>query len=493
MSGALVQIRKRPRRVGTGSSMDRLIHCASSIALPHAFYETEASERGTVIHDFMANVGPLGVAEALELVPERWREAVELIDISGLDLQLSLAAEVALAYDCETQTARELGRGDDPGIFTDVRDSEIPARMDMVGVKAVPAGRRGLVVSWKTGWYTRRKRVDSDWQLKTEGLCAARAYDLDVVEVQLINIDEGPPFVRKAVYTALELDAIEQEVLDHYARALEVRAMYERNEVPDKYELGDWCTFCPSKRFCHAYVGQVKALAAGDVMKEILQVGSLQPEQMKWAWLALEAVERDVSIFKKMVYGAANAFLMGTGEPPIHLATLPDGRERYLARVLKEGNENVDGNKAFEAIEDARQALAEARDAKNRPLLTKEQLDAINFTMLASDATTVDSTKGLIEEAVKKHVPKGKGKAATDALFEVLRKAGAITRKPVDRVEDITVKPQRAATRKLERGPTDDASVEAAAAEHRAAGDPESDWPTGYDAEAEARALAEAE
>ena len=67
------------------------------MALPHASHSTIYTSRGTAIHAFLEDVSAIGRDAALELVDGEYRDTCEALNLDGLDLQLSLAAEVAIA------------------------------------------------------------------------------------------------------------------------------------------------------------------------------------------------------------------------------------------------------------------------------------------------------------------------------------------------------------------------------------------------------------
>lgn len=409
--------------VATGSSIERLIRCASSIGLSHIHFATAFSERGTVIHSYLEGCADGDRELALAAVPEEWRDACAAIDLSGLDIHLSLTAEVAIAYDVETDTARELGRGAGR-VYETVTDSEIPCCLDVVGVREeevqVSPGvylqrkrRIGLVVDWKTGWLTRKKRVENDWQLKFGALAVARLYDLDVVEVQLINLSEGKPYVQRRVYTIVDLAQIAVEVGEFYDRAVEVRSLHAAGKLPAKYELGEWCEQCPARDLCPARLSLVRAA----LDRKPADIARLSDEEVADLYRRLTNAKRLINQTLEQLKG----IVMAPGRGPVFLSEESDGKLRYLAPIVSEGNEQVDGPITYEVV------------AK---MLGEEY---------ARIAAPPDATKKGIKAAVRKaredgRVRRGYGEKTEKAILAELRKRGGATKRaPKMRAEEIVV------------------------------------------------------
>lgn len=342
--------------VATGSSIERLIRCASSIALPHVYFETIHSERGVVIHSFLEATTKVGREDALAAVPDQWRDACDALDLTGLDAQLALTAEIAMAYDCERDVTRELGRGAGR-IYDDVQETEIPCMLDIVGVREVVVEeietspgvffqvkkRIGLVVDWKSGWLTRRKNVSTDWQLKFGALAAARRFDLDEVEVQLINVAEGmKPYARRAYYTSFDIARIASEVRDFYAGAVEVRALYRTGRLPERFNVGEWCEHCPSKLLCPSQRARITAALA----LEPSDIRQLPPAQL--GELYVKGKEA-IGLLAKMC-DEIEGLVGAPGLPSLFLSNEADGKSRWLAMVMSDPNEYLDGPISFDVV-----------------------------------------------------------------------------------------------------------------------------------------------
>lgn len=384
--------------IATGSAIERLMNCASSVALPHAHFETPYSTRGTALHSYLEELSRSSRDDALNLVDDEWRPACERLNIDGLDDLLSLAAEVALAYNVESDTARELGRGAGR-IYDDVTDEEIPCALDVVGVRVLPSGvRRGLVVDWKTGWLTRKKRA-SDGQLKFGALAAARAFDLDVVEVQMVHLSENrTPWVQPAVLDALDLETFAADIRALYAEAKRLRAEYHAGKMPTTFSMGGWCDYCPAKLFCPAQTRLLRSVMSLDELDDLMRVSPMPDAVAADAYVRLEGVERVIATLRGQIYAIAKS-------RPLYLGATEDGRHRWLGEVISNPKEYLDGNSTFDVLEE---------------LVSAE---------CADEATKVTATKKDVQAAIKKHVPKGKAARTMATFLAEMRLREGVTRK----------------------------------------------------------------
>lgn len=403
--------------LATGSSIERLVRCPSSIALPHVRFETPYSNRGTAIHAFFEDVARNGREAALAAVDDEYRDVCWSLNLDGLDMQLQLAAEVALAYDCIRDTGRELGRGQGR-IYDDVTSDEIPCALDVVGVKLVPAGRRGLVIDWKTGWTTKKKRVASDWQVRFGALAAARTFDLDIVDVQLIHVSEDmPPWIQRGSYSAFAIEQTAAEVQAFHQVALNVRDQYLAGETPKDFNTGEWCDYCPAKTFCPAWTRMLRAVIAGDA-EQLSIVSPMTPDMAGHAWREIERIEKILKVVKGQIYGLAKSM-------PVHLGETADGMHRWLCEVLAEGNESFDGDAAYEAVAEVVGAFVKDAEIGERA---------------ASEATKLTTTKKDIAAAVKGAVPRGKGAKVIDEVHKAIRERGGARKKVGLKIEQIITK-----------------------------------------------------
>ena len=393
----------------SGSAIERALHCTASMALPHADHTTIHTERGTVIHTFLEDVCVVGRETALECVPDDYREVCDALNLDGLDVQLSLAPEVAIAYDVLTDSARELGRGEGRK-YDDVGLNEIPCTLDVVGIREVPRGRRGLVIDWKTGWTTARNSRQV-LQLDFGGLATARAYGCDVVEVQLVHVREDVrPWVQRRTLSGLEIDAFAAEVQQAHASAVELRKRLIDGAAVPSWKTGPWCEHCPSWQWCPAQMNLVRNLLSGDEFDQVLRTQPIPERTLAYVWDRIAEAKRTLARLTGIIRGAALA-------KPIKLGELPSGEVRWLGLVMGEGNDKLDGDKAYAVLAD--QLGTEVADAATKRTATKKDITA----------------------AIKNAVPKGRGAKTMAAFLAELKVRGGVANKISSNVEEWTAKP----------------------------------------------------
>jgi len=398
----------------SGSAIERAMICGSSVALPHSRHETIYTTRGRAIHSFLEACSKVGRDDALVQVDEDYRDVCAELDLSGLHAQLSLAAEVAFAYNYVKKTARELGRGVGR-VYDDVTIDELPCTLDVVGVRDVSQFvRRGFYGEFKSGWTTRRK-IALVAQIDFGALCIARTYGCDVVEGQHINVHEGlAPYVQRRVIEGWEIDAFESELYEHAMRWRELRDRYEQGVMPREFQTGQWCDRCPSREFCPAISTQVRwALQARDNFDGPLrvQLDSLDDAQFGRLWDDVDDAIGVLTSLRGRMKGIASS-------RRIKLGTTPDGMERWLGTVISEGNDKLDGEHVFDVVAE------------------------LHGEEVATAATKITATKKDLEAAIKGVVPRGKKAEALREIYKRLEAVdGAITNKVNVDVKETRTKP----------------------------------------------------
>jgi hypothetical protein len=392
----------------TFSGFERLAHCPGSIALPHATYETGYSTRGTALHGYLEAIAAVGPDEALASVPDEWRAAAAALDLTGLDDRLGLAAEVSYAYDVETDTARELGRGLNRD-YRDIKPSEIPGTVDVVGVDV--AGGRGIYVDWKMGWQVGRKKLRDHWQLDLGMLAIARCYGLTKMEGQLGHIREGAePIVKRKVLEALDLDLVADDVRTAYQRALEQRRLVEDGKMPTELHAGEWCTWCGARNWCPVRTSMIRAVVSTDEFDDLMRIRPLSVGMVPEALRRVKAAKSILNAIERAIYAAAR-------EQPIKLGVDDDGTEHWIGYILDEGNEQVAGDIAD-------QVLTELYGAD-----------------VAAQAVTRETSKAAIERVLKPLAKRGEFAGMLRNVLAGIRAKGGITRPPREGVREYPIVP----------------------------------------------------
>jgi hypothetical protein len=385
----------------SGSGLERYVRCAASAVLPRIWSTGgDYAERGTEVHAHLERVsGGMAPDESVAQADEAHRDAVAAVDLDELAHELSLSSEVSLAYNPTADTARLLGQSTGRD-YASVTADEVPMTLDLVGV----APDRVAVGDYKTG-HGPIARAGLNWQMIGGALAAARTFDRDLADVQLIHLRDGrPPWRDRATFDALDMAGFAAELRATTERTARDRDRAARGEHVEPTE-GSWCRYCPSRDMCPAKVGLLRqALGADDNLPvTAADAGAL--------WARIEASEKALKNAKSKLIAMAS-------HDPLLLRIEPDGTSVWLGKHVKRGNEALDP--------------AIAIDVAARVLGTD---DLAAFTR---EVAGLDVTKAAIERAIK---ARGFKVAKTmDAILADVRAAGGARRDTKESIGIYTTK-----------------------------------------------------
>ncbi len=398
------------RYITTGSAIERAMRCPPSLVLPRASYESPWSDRGTIIHRFLEDVVGSGYDAALAAVPSSWRDCCAALELEGLEHILAGGvAEIAMAFCCETGKVRELGRGRGR-CYEDVTETEIPTTLDWVGIAVIGGTRRALIIDWKTGWAQRGKTAVANWQVDFGALCVSRLFEVELGEVQIIHVAENArPWVSRAPFTSLDVDATADEVVDLYRRAIVMVTGpdNERFPAPTEYSIGPWCNYCASRTFCPAKTSELRRALAGDELHDLLRVSPMPIDLAAEGWRRLQSLKRSV----QAIEGAIKAMAR---DQPIYLGVTAEGRHEWLAPRLVKGKRTLEGERTFEVLEE------------------------LHGTEVANNGTRLVARIGEVEKAIRGVAPPRKGAAFVKAAFDKLEAVGAVSQRPRIDIDVVT-------------------------------------------------------
>ena len=271
----------------SASAIPRLLACPASHRLPHHDYRTTHATAGQDRH---------AEAEAAADTGGELHPVVQSLMVEGDQL----ATECAFAYDCATDSARELGHVDRR--YVDLAPYELPGTMDLL----IRGEGRAVVVDYKS--FAEVDPAERNTQLATYALMVARCYGLDEVTVAIIYLVGGRrPSI--ATLTALDLDA-------HAARLKRLHVDVAR---PSQPVSGPHCKYCPAFLSCpvqHALtidVGETLPMrieaqmpfgddqSAAEAFDLLTRLGTLQARIR--AALYARAAERPIPLGNGMVLG----------------------------------------------------------------------------------------------------------------------------------------------------------------------------------------------
>lgn len=381
--------------VTTGSGIERTVACRASAVLPRVYRASSRwAARGTEVHAYLERIANGATpADSLLLVAEEHRPACEAIDLDAIRPELRLSAEVALAYNPVTDTARVLGQSIERD-YRSITEDEWPLTVDLAGL--APDGV--VVGDWKTGW-AKLARTGSNWQMKGGSLALARAFDRDHADAQLIYLRDGKMAWRdRAGFDAFELAGIAAELRETHERVRADRLAFAAGRHVEPTE-GSWCRYCPSYWSCPAKVALVRWALTGE--------GSSQtgPADVVVALERVRAGKKALELVEKQLLAAAEAdpMLVEVGE---------DGAETWLGLHPKPGNEKLDPSITIDVAMDVLGVPAEKRAA---------------FT---DEITGI--TKKALEAAVKKRTARGGAASTLESILAAVRARGGATRPTAD-------------------------------------------------------------
>ena len=353
-------------KLATASALSRAIACPGSQSLPHFDTKSEWSGQGDAIHAYLADS-----AHDLSKVPEQYREACENIDLAALP-KGEWAAEVAFAWDYETDTGRELGRNlkrDYPA----TKPSEYRGTADVVGVTRDEV----VILDYKSGY---AKMPRENWQLRLLALAASRAYNRPSARVAIVRTWSLEKF-RPLVFDALDLAEF----------AAQLRAMPAMWAGEPSFVQGDHCEHCPAFASCPAKLALWQT--AGVTGPQITEENAAAVYQRADAVAqVLSRVRSGLAIWAK--------------DHPIQL---PDGM--VYGPVMKE-REAVD------------------------PFVVQAVLTKLHGPEVAAKAMDLDTSKAAIGRAIATIAPKGKKAKMIDEVLKAVEEQHGIVVTKKESIEE---------------------------------------------------------
>jgi hypothetical protein len=290
----------------SGSSVERAMQCAASIALPGAGYQGVEAEVGTENHAKI-EAGDTSIDVVAEV-------------LSGAT---KVRHEVAYVLDVKMRTAHCVG------VNVGRNYGELgPYQMGMtIDIECVKDG-----VWWVVDWKSRERVTPAsrNWQLRCAALALMWTKGVSHVNVAIGYLDDsdldGPQTI-----DAFDAPGLWSDLLRLFERIQKLRGV----ETPD-VNAGSWCKYCPAMPHCPAHRNLALSLL-GELDIEG-QIASLTPEQqgrvyekLKLATKQLERIEETIKMLAKSA--------------PIPLS---DGR--MLAAVQMPGRKSIDLDKVRDML-----------------------------------------------------------------------------------------------------------------------------------------------
>lgn len=320
--------------------------CPGSFAHEHTVTTSEAAERGSQVHSYIAAT----LSGERTVFPEDEKAAGLTGRISDADLdavampagdnETNLHLEAAM-YLSPASGAAGLLEGSHHRDYSGAPEGALVGTADVVAVEE----DRVRVSDWKTGrgpgssWEV--PDPAANWQLRFLALTAARIFGKDSATVQVARIaGSGEITVRDADLYPQDLEEIARELAE-----LAGRVEAGRNGDPE-YRPGPQCRYCPAFSRCPAMAGAAQALMDSSEDGE----EELTPRKAAELWKQLQAVEAAT----KRVREALTEYVYSRPIPT------EEGKE---LKVLTSRREQIDSSRAFTILREylpGDEAMAEA-------------------------------------------------------------------------------------------------------------------------------------
>lgn len=307
----------------TASRLELAATCSGAFAHEHVETTSEAAERGTQIHEYIAAL--LEEDECL-LPPDEKTAALcqsldtqELRDAASPNPYSTRYTEQGLYLSPTSSGSKNAGllEADYHRDYSGAPEGALPGTADVVAVEEA----RVTVTDWKTG---SREASDpaENYQLRFLGLAAARSFGKDEATVQIGAIrTDGSVELRSATLDAEDLRQIEEELARIARRVDEARA------GAPVYRMGSHCRYCPALPHCPAVSGAAQSIMDGPPEE-------LTPKRAAQIWEQLQGVEAAAKRAREAL------------QEYVYARPIPTTEGRQL-KVVETRRENIDSSKAF--------------------------------------------------------------------------------------------------------------------------------------------------
>lgn len=410
----------------TGSKLELASLCIGSAVLGGVGEDTPYAGSGRIIHRFLQGVRDKGLEEALVEAPDDYRAICAAIDVDQLPVDPgAYAAEVAVAWDSETDEGRILGAGVDRQ-YGDLKPTEIATTLDVLALVDDDGVFDG---DYKSG-HLRVAPAARNWQIRIGLLGAARAYDRTRGIGEIIRIrEDGDPWKERAEFSMWDFEAIATEARALRDRIHAARALYARTGEVEELNVGDHCRYCPARRVCPAQALLLAQLAADpEQVASRLISSNLNPANARRAFESLKAIKRLVELVEAQLelYALSNPIDLGDG---YFYGQTTTNKDRLDAQKIYEHWYRTFGEKSALSVVKLKTAKTWIEDELKRMLATGEQPEVM-AKLAARDPKSRGKPKAAPIERVLYRELAGAGAMSTYQLREVkvhkVKGAGAL-------------------------------------------------------------------
>lgn len=325
----------------TASRLWLAVACPGSFAHEHTVTTSEAAERGSQVHSYIAAT----LSGERTLSPEDEKAAGLCARISDADLDAvampagdhdtELHVEAAM-YLSPASGAAGLLEGSHHRDYSGAPEGALVGTADVGAVEE----DRVRISDWKTG-VGEVPDPAGNWQLRFLALTAARIFGKETATVQVARI------AASGEITPTEADLSPQDLEEIACELDELAGRVEAGRAGDpEYRPGPQCRYCPAFSRCPAMAGAAQALMDSSEDGE----EELTPRKAAELWQQLQAVEAAT----KRVREALTEYVYSRPIPT------EEGKE---LKVLTSRREQIDSSRAFTILREylpGDEAMAEA-------------------------------------------------------------------------------------------------------------------------------------
>jgi hypothetical protein len=313
-----------------------------------------------------------------------------------------------MAFDVERLTARVLP-GEYHRDYRQKRKTELAGTVDIMVID----GKRGLIRDTKTGQRAREKSARDSMQLRMLGLCSAKIYGLDEVQIELAHLDPDHWYIEPKQSEPFVLDAFDLAEIESVLRGIydEARAA-EQVPRPGAHCWEHYCDLrnggCPVQDRTLAAIA--KAAEQTAITPEMLALPVIEDaETAKRARVALKMYDATVerfNVFREKLDAALKEYVRTNGAIDL-------GGDRFFGLLEQTKDTKID-------------------------LSVPGALDVV-LEMVGKDALEYSTTKDALYRELHKQGGKGVLKRR-DNVVERLREIGAVRSTTYTKFNEFTKK-----------------------------------------------------
>lgn len=277
----------------SASVLSRALACPASLVLPQGVqYVSDAAQRGTEIHAYLAN--QLDSTQAVLPLTASTEEYVARLSINEVMAGRTLyAAEVTYIYNPTTNFVAEWRQGTGAPNY---RQSQEIIGGTADAILQEPDGTC-VILDWKTGVSVEHPRDNK--QLLFFAMCLhIQQPDIPAFagEIAFVDAVSAKIQIARAEYTITQIEAFQRALKESISQAVVIEEQLLKGQaVLPALKTGAHCKYCPAFKLCPAQSHLASALAAGQFGRLVPTRGAvafMTPTEAGAAWQRLRELRQ---------------------------------------------------------------------------------------------------------------------------------------------------------------------------------------------------------